>query len=198
MANGGYGAGSRTYASAKTEHPKVICQIIDYFLTLDNLVTAEYGEEGITFEYVEDDFGNLSPTYINGYTGSTVQHNEGFNLIRTSVVNQIVENVSDTTLDAMIADEKMIYSASAAIEKELRTMDQLIYPFPDILYEDTSRLSVLKDDVGNVIDVYWAAFILGEKDIDTEWDKYLSDLKAAGIDELLELETEAYAAFINK
>ena len=198
MGNGGYGSGSRTYVSAETEHPEIICQIIDYFLSFDNLVTAEYGEEGVTFEYVEDDFGNKLPVYINDYTSSTVQHNEGFNLIRTSAVNQIVENADDTTLDAMIADEKMIYSASAAIEKELRTMDELVYPFPDILYEDSDRHNTLKDDVDNIISAYKAAFILGEKDIDTEWDQYLSDLKAAGIDELLAIETEAYEAFTNK
>lgn len=198
LGNVGYAAGSRTYINAETEHPEIICQIIDFFLSFDNLVIAGYGEEGVTFEYVEDDFGNVVPVYINDYTSSTVQHDEGFNMIRTSVVNQIVENADDATLDAMIADEKMIYSASAAIEKEMRTMDELIYPFPDLLYEDTSKVSVLKEDVGNVITSYKAAFILGEKDIDAEWDKYLSDLKTAGIDELLAIEAEAYAAFSNK
>lgn len=154
--------------------------------------------EGVTFEYVEDDFGNVVPAYINDYSKATVAHDEGFNMIRTSVVNQIVENVDDAALDAMITDEKMIYSGSAVIEKELRTMDELIYPYPDLIYEDNSRVSVLKEDVGNVIVSYKASFILGEKDIDAEWDKYLSDLKAAGIEELLAMEAEAYASFANK
>lgn len=198
LGNVGYAAGSRTYINAETEHPEIICQIIDYFLSFDNLAVADYGEEGVTFEYVEDDFGNMAPAYMNDYTKDTVAHNEGFNMIRTSVVNQIVESADDATLDAMISDEKMIYSASAVIEKELRTMDELIYPYPDLLYEDSSRVSVLKEDVGNVIKSYKASFILGEKDIDAEWDKYLSDLKAAGIEELLAMEADAYAAFANK
>ena len=198
LGNVGYASGARTYISAETEHPEIICQIIDHFLTFDNLVLAEYGVEGVTFEYVKDDFGNLAPAYIDGYNKDNVAHDGGLNFIRTSVVNQIIENADDATLDLMISDEKMIYSASAAIEKELRTMDETIYPYPDLIYENNNRVSVLKGDVTSVIKSYKASFILGEKDIDKEWDKYLSDLKAAGIDELLALEADAYAAFANK
>ena len=196
--NGGYANKSRTYINADTEHPELCCQLVDFFLADENLITAEFGEEGVTFEYVEDAFGNKVPQYINDWKSGTVRLNEGFDLVRTSAVNMIVEGADDATLDAMIADESMLYSSQAQVEKELRSLDKIVYPFPDMVYsaDVNERRSTLQSDLQSLVNTYEAAFILGEKDIDADWDQYQADLKAAGVEEFMQIVTDTYNAFV--
>jgi len=198
--NGGYANKSRTYISADTEYPELCCQLVDFFFADENLITAEFGEEGITFEYVEDAFGNKVPQYINDWKAGTVQLNEGFNMVRTSAVNMIVEGSDDATLDAMIADESMLYSSQAQFEKELRSLDKIVYPFPDMVYsaEVNERRSTLQSDLSSLVNTYEAAFILGEKDIDADWNQYQADLKAAGVEEFMQIVTDTYKEFMGK
>ncbi|MBQ8815642.1 MAG: extracellular solute-binding protein [Lachnospiraceae bacterium] len=198
--NCGYSSGSRTYISAKTEHPELICQIIDFFYADENQIAAEFGEEGVTFEYVEDAFGNKVPNYIGDYKGATVKLDEQFNMIRTSAVNRVVEAADDATLDAMISDEAMLYSSQAQFEKELRRMDKLVYPFPDLVYpaDDNTRRAALESDLTNVIISYKASFILGELDVEENWEKFQSDLEAAGMQEYIKIQTNAYNTFMGK
>ncbi len=199
MGNCGYAGDSRTYINADTDHPEEIARLIDFFLSPEGTTIADYGKESETFAYIEDTYGNRLPSFINGYTADTVRLDEAFKLIRTTDVNSIVEAAADDILDRMIyEDDTFTYTASAAIEKELRKMDELIPPFPDLTFsgEDSNTYSTLSGDVTNIIKTYKSSFILGEMDIDTNWQKFQSDMETAGLAQMLTIVTEAYKTFM--
>lgn len=200
LGNCGYAEMSRTYISADTEYAEEICGLIDFFLSEEGTLVADYGKEGVTFEYTEDAFGNQVPSYINGYTSDTVRLDEAFKLIRTSVENSFVEEADDATLDTMIyEDAAYTYTSQAATEKALRSVEKLVNPFPDLTYTSdvADRVSVLQEDISNIILSYKSQFILGESDIDATWDQYMSDLEAAGVEELLSLVQDAYDDYLS-
>lgn len=198
--NAGYASKARTFVNADTEYPEICCQLIDYFFADENQITVWYGEEGVTYEYVDDAYGNKVPVYKEGWNSANVTFNEGFNLVRTDAKNSIVENADDATLEEMIKDPAMVYSSQAQIEQEWRSMDEVKYPFPDMVIpeEDNDRYLVLKTDLTNLINTYEAAFILGEKDLDKDWDQYQKDLAAAGAQELLDIVQKAYNIYAGK
>lgn len=200
MGNCGYAEGSRTYISADTDYAEEICKMIDFFLSEEGTLVADYGKEGVTFEYVEDAFGNQVPSYINGYTIETVRWDEAFKLIRTSVENSFVENADDDTLDKMIyEDATYTYTQQAAVEKALRDVDELTEPFPDLTFPSdvASTFSVLREDLRNIVKSYKSQFILGEKDIDASWDQYLSDLEKAGVERFVSIAQDAYDSYLS-
>ena len=58
--------------------------------------------------------------------------------------------------------------------------------------EDSSEMSLLKTNVMDVQKEYMVQFITGAKDIDAEWDGYISALNNVGLERYLELLQKAY------
>ncbi|MBR6791216.1 MAG: extracellular solute-binding protein [Oscillospiraceae bacterium] len=65
------------------------------------------------------------------------------------------------------------------------------FPLNDI---QTEAINGVSGDIDTVIAEYRAAFITGTKDIDADWDAYIADLKAAGVDTYVEAYQAAYDA----
>lgn len=203
MGNAGYGGGARTFASAKTEHPEAVAKVVDYFLREEAVIICDYGKEGVTFDYVEDAFGNKLPSYTGYWEGKyeteaayakTLKLDEAFKLVRSSAENAVVENASDEMLEQMINDPNYLYTEQAVKEYALRQADRLVSPYPDLLFtadESTERASLLTD-IGSYRKAMETAFIIGETDIDAEWDAYLAELEAMGLSRWVEIEQAAY------
>ena len=207
LGNCGYAEGSRTFISANTKYPEQIVRLVDYFLSWDSILLCDYGVEGETFNYVTDQFGNEVPSF-DGYweenyeSASAFQKalklDEGLKIIRTSAINQIVENASDEVLDQMIyEDQTYTYTVAAAQEKALRTADALVSPMPDLLFTENENAtrSTLVTDISSYLNNMKASFITGEIDIDKGWDNYLEQLNSMGLQELLSITQAAYDRF---
>jgi len=63
------------------------------------------------------------------------------------------------------------------------------YPMKDILFTraDILRISELGSQVHPVYNQYIPAFLMGDADIDSQWDTYVNGLKAMGVDEMIEI-----------
>ena len=64
--------------------------------------------------------------------------------------------------------------------------------------EEQSERSVLMMDIKNYIQTMKAQFIVGEVDIDTGWDSFLTNLKTMQLDRLLEIEQQAYDRYASR
>ena len=64
--------------------------------------------------------------------------------------------------------------------------------------EEQSERSVLMMDIKNYIQTMKAQFIVGEVDIDTGWDSFLTNLKNMQLDRLLEIEQQAYDRYASR
>ena len=208
LGNAGYAGGARTYAKANTQYPEAIARLVDYFLSPESVLLCDYGVEGETFGYTQDAFGNRIPSFTGYWEGKyatadeyqkTIRIDETFKLVRTSVENDIVESASDEMLDQMIyEDPQYLYTAAASMEKAVRKTDGLANPYPDgLLYtpEETDEYASLSTDISSYVNNMKASFVMGELDIDSTWDAYLSELESMGLPRMMEIEQAAYDRF---
>ena len=80
----------------------------------------------------------------------------------------------------------VIYRASLEHEK-VRQSRESVMPDLYMSQEDSSEMSLLKTNVMDVQKEYMVQFITGAKDIDAEWDGYISALNNVGLERYLEL-----------
>ena len=71
-----------------------------------------------------------------------------------------------------------------------------IYVFPMVQYtdEDLSRITAIGTDIYKYVEAQYAHWVV-DGGIDDEWDSYIDQLKAMGIDEFLQIQTDAYNAY---
>jgi putative aldouronate transport system substrate-binding protein len=62
-----------------------------------------------------------------------------------------------------------------------------------VLTEDQSKLfGELNTTVYSVVDEWFANFVIGNYDINTEWDAYIEALNDSGLEDFLNIYQEAY------
>ena len=59
--------------------------------------------------------------------------------------------------------------------------------------EDLSRITAIGTDIYKYVEAQYAHWVV-DGGIDDEWDSYIDQLKAMGIDEFLQIQTDAYNA----
>ena len=63
--------------------------------------------------------------------------------------------------------------------------------------EDLSRITAIGTDIYKYVEAQYAHWVV-DGGIDDEWDSYIDQLKAMGIDEFLQIQTDAYNAYKRK
>ena len=61
--------------------------------------------------------------------------------------------------------------------------------------EELEVLTALKTDITNYLQQAKASFIIGEWDLDTDWDTFIEQLNAMGLDQLLAIEQASWDRF---
>ena len=71
--------------------------------------------------------------------------------------------------------------------------------FPMVQYtdEDLSRITAIGTDIYKYVEAQYAHWVV-DGGIDDEWDSYIDQLKAMGIDEFLQIQTDAYNSIQRK
>lgn len=187
--------------SADTEYPEAIARLLDYFYTPEGSITASRGFEGISHEKVaKEDFNNAVVVQLfekEGYSQEEYRYkkaliNEGFNVLKfyTGSTYQVLADMSDSDL---VSDAPALNDWSAHMERGRRKLGR-VDEFPSLIYtdEELERRNTLTTDVIIYIEQAFGQFVVGELDIDTEWDSYLKTLERIGLSELLEIEQAAY------
>lgn len=198
--------GVKMAVSADTEYPEAIVRLIDYFYTPEGILMAAKGtEKNIRMEAVEFDPSfevavNIIPegeedNYESPemYRYQKAEINEGFNVVK-SMVGTEYDFVNAAT-DELLNDDEVLntYGWSILMERRMRetsTVDVM----PNLSYneDEVDRVTTIKTDLGNYTGQAIAQFISGEMDPETDWDSYINTLNQIGLEELLEIEQEAY------
>ena len=69
---------------------------------------------------------------------------------------------------------------------------EMVLPFLVYTEEQATELANLETVINSYRDEMAARFIIGDADIDTEWDKYIAEMKNKGVDKLLQIYQSAY------
>lgn len=181
------------------EHPEVAFRIADYMCDRDVTISNRWGEKGV--DYKVPDSSAKSMFEFMGYKATIQpvlewgksQNSHWCNVgagFRTNEVSLGVVNTTDLSQLAKADAIKLLYNRYGGkdfIPKDGEIVYKIIYTTEEL----DERSQIL-----NVIDSYVSQarydFITGKKDIDKDWNSYISELKSSNAERLLEISQEAY------
>lgn len=105
-------------------------------------------------------------------------------------------NVSTPDMDLYSSDgfEKLLWVETE--DKYEPFQSDLYFELPSLRMDslDTDELSILQVQLKNYIEESRSRFIIGDLNLDGDWDTYIANLKDLGLDRFLELKQKAYDA----
>ena len=168
-------------SSKETKHPELLAACIDLMFS-DEIATLEnYGIEGVTYELKdgEKDFlGNIRAA-SNNFTGTESLADYGANgnaWMRTF-------GVTDTNATRLLGESPVIYEGVNNIISLLDAKKQqprYQYSYPTLTEDENSELSDITTPVTTYLDECMAKFIIGDMDLDADWDTFMTKLQGYG------------------
>ncbi|MDR1852560.1 MAG: extracellular solute-binding protein [Propionibacteriaceae bacterium] len=172
--------------AAEKPYFKALLQFIDWLYYSDEgLKFAKWGVEGVTYTGTGDDLKLASDVDYNGANPSgTKQLNKDFGF---SNGVWMPANGSVFALEkAMLNDDGKAF-VEVMKDKTLQEPD----PAAPMDEETQATASTYQTQLTDIVIQNTVEFISGAKDIDKDWDAYISALKAAGLDEYVKLYNDA-------
>jgi len=164
-------------------------------------IQSDQGPIGYTYE-VRDD-GLLQPILPEGFAtlSEWVNPNHFQQVPRLNYKGNMSDLVyTDKSLEGILTPGRFkIEQSDAGLEIRVHDtiMGKYCVGFPD-LKASPDEVQIKKDYLTNIEKYYketLAQFITGQKDIDEEWDAYVSQMKNLGYDKVLEMYQNQYKRF---
>jgi putative aldouronate transport system substrate-binding protein len=89
--------------------------------------------------------------------------------------------------------DPLLYDVSKNLMEPYAAKDWKIVPPIKYTSDESTQLSTLTVDLKKYISENYAAFVSGQKSLDTDWDSYVSGLKSIGLDKYLQIVNTGYA-----
>lgn len=176
----GYGIGP----NSTEEEIQTICMLMNWFYTEEGALFANYGVEGVTFEYDED--GNP------WYTELITDNPDGLSLTQ-ALFTYIGYKIP---AHADYAKYNIVASTTYAEFVELwsSSVDNAWdMPQVSLTAEEQEDYSAVSTDVTTYLDETIVKFITGDMDVDDDsvWQEYLDTLDALGVNTMIEIYSAA-------
>lgn len=196
-------SGAHTLINAKTKYAEAICRMLDYQYCDEGALFYKYGEEGKTFQFVEDEFGNkiasLKGFYDENAMNETaylysIQIPNGFADYQLNFAKQIISRASDSQLEDIINNgQDGSYITNAKVQQSLnRIKSQEVFPLLVQTKEEMEAMSTRQSDITTFISTWRSNFVTGVTDIDAGWDEFISTMDRMGLKDLLTYAQAAY------
>lgn len=209
--NTGVTTQAKIFVSAKTEYPEAICRLIDFFCSEEGKYMAIYGEEGVHFDLVPDQFDvdtiqNEKYADLNAYASAA-------EWMRASVApdqifaqywnftNEFLDDLDEETLQLIAStpsteDNPNAYQWPAIVQMALNEVDNLIVAPSALIYtqEEANDRKTLYADLLSYLKAQKIAFVTGTADVTSNatWNAYVSTVKQMGWDKLQPIEQAAW------
>ncbi|MDO4284725.1 MAG: extracellular solute-binding protein [Eubacteriales bacterium] len=191
-----------TAVGADTEYPEAMARFLDYFYTEEGMLSAMKGYEGVTFDYVTDELIEIDVAemrapegYASGeeyrFKGAVI--NEGLNVLESNADREALFEIDLDVLESKEVVEKYGWAALVAdAYRQDGVTGVSVYPVVAYTSEESDQRGTLYTDINTYLMQAKAQFITGEKDVEADWDAYVTTLEQMGLSSLLEIEQEAY------
>ena len=193
--------------NSEVKYPEEVAKFIDYLFTPEGALSAANGYEGVTFDYANvfgigtvdhAKYGEAEGISADAYRKQEIALN-AFSLLTVNegTIYDLLVRVTD---EQLVSDEVMSLTTLNGMRAVRMREDGVVVneSFPALQYtadEMTERAS-LYNDINTYLITAKADFIIGERDIDKEWDAHIAKLKEIGLDRLMEIENAAYARYL--
>lgn len=179
----------KTVVTTGCENPELAVKWLNYWYTEDGIRMYNYGVEGVTYE-MKDGKPEWTDTIVNNKWGVSMSTA----LRQFSPFGQfcgVYIQDSMTQYDSPLQQETRALLAES-------TDDADVLPALTPTMEEASRVGELAGDILTYASTEVVKFILGERDIETQWDSYVSDISGMGMGEILEIEQAAYERYLER
>ena len=181
--------------SAKCKDKEAAMRFIDGFYATETSIQALFGgiSDGCVERTGENSYKVLDPPDVAMDAG-TWRWTNAFAGNGPMYIPRSVEIEMPYDIANAIA-ERVYYK-----EAHDKLSDSDYYPQTFLKYstEDQNTLSVTQANINNIIDNYWALWLTGESDIDSDWDSYVQSVYHAGLQDVLDIRQAAYEEYLAK
>jgi len=180
--------------TSAAQNPAAAFRLADVFYGFDSTTRSVFGPEGEDWVRAGEDDVSISGgealyTVLKVWSGE--EHNRHWNqaapTFRTNEYRLAQTYNPDDPL------ERWLYEWTRDLMEPYGTTDKAVPPM--VFTEDQSKLfGELNTTVYNVVDEWFANFVIGNYDIEEDWDTYIETLNDSGLEDFLAIYQEAYDA----
>ncbi|MFS0723615.1 extracellular solute-binding protein [Paenibacillus sp. 1P07SE] len=161
--------------STRTKQVENAMEYLDFFYSEKGMLLSSWGAEGVSYETV-----NGEKRFLPDYkTVSDIRMKLG---LATPGVSTWIDNEAHVSLSS--EETKIAYTEAPSYDAPR----QPTVPFTET---ENEEVALLEQTIKKYSDEQIARFILNEKDL-SEWDSYVEEVRAMGVDRLLDYYTSAY------
>lgn len=183
----------------KCENPEAAMRWIDTFFTIDTAIreSERGGIEGTHFRWGEPgELGmNGKPAIYKTLVPPSIEpqnynwHNGSFypSEFRLGMATDL--SVDPYSIDGL---EFLLFQATKDLHEPYINKNVRIAPRLKLTADEAEMTSTIKVELQNYIESFKAKSIIGIEDLDSEWDKYLSDLDKIGLKDYIQIMQTAY------
>lgn len=189
---------ARFVITSACKYPEVLARMVDYMYTPEMSIACNWSPEGYVYHY--DENGKMVFQIENGnvvvpepWSSITeVSNNTRGTKGPTAIFNDYYENLVEYDFAAQDLLEFQRVNGKEEMLAE-------ITPMPPMLktQEEMATISQIQPQIKNIVNAYRMQWIL-DGDADETWDKYLQELEAAGLSQLLEIFQGAYDRYCSQ
>lgn len=165
---------------------ELAARIIDYFYSDEGILLANYGVEGVSFEYNDEG----EPVF----TDLVLDNPEGYDFTLC-----LIKYTSSTPCSICINERNFLGYTEAqkkALDLWMRNTESLNAPGAVWGADEQSEYQTISTDLGSFVSTNCLQFILGEKSMD-QWDSFVDEvLGSFDIDRMAELSKEATEKYL--
>lgn len=174
--------------TSQAENPEVLIRWIDTMYEPKTSTEYYFGPFGLNIEENDDGTYSMMPT-PEDMVYPEFRLSEGGGTAVGSILSEESEKFDDTFI------EKYYYEPVAQVFMPAIQQDNFM---PLVVYteDQMNELSVLESDIKEYVDKMQAKFIV-DGFTDEDWEDYIAQLERIGLDQFIQIQQEAYDAFIN-
>ncbi|MBE6992146.1 MAG: extracellular solute-binding protein [Ruminococcaceae bacterium] len=170
------------------EEPEKCMEFINWFFTSDGYMVANYGMEGESFTYNEDG----EPVY----TDLIANNPDGFNKVNAKVVYAFWNIIPFYN-----AQDALLYTFEGREVESIEVWTNMEYDqkLPTLSYtvDESAEYSNLSTEISTYVEQEFLKFVVGDLEINDEnWNAFVDQIKAMGIDRQVEMEQVAYERYL--
>ena len=187
-----YSSFASTYGACilpSCKNPEIAAKFLNYGYTEEGINLWNFGIEGVSYNMV-DGYPTYTDLIMKNPDGWTIQQAmAGYSLGYSGLIS--------IQQDEYLEQYSTLPGQKKALENWFRVSDE-IYFLPSLSYsdDDSAEYSRIKSEIATYYDQMLIAYVNGTKSLDDFESEYLGTLKNLGVDRLLEIQQEAYDAYL--
>ena len=152
------------------------CQFLNYCYTETGNILANYGREGVSFDYVDGEIVlNEEAIAENSIGYYSMAGSQGCYIRQPEIALMSINH-------QQILDAYQIWHEGDTLKYKV---------YGEIRSDEADENSVISSEVTTYISECFVKFINGSMDIETQWDEYLNTLKSMNVDRLIQIRQNA-------